>query len=169
MFIYIVVLIVGLILVLFGVMGIVGSLTPVTHSAEVSVEVGAPGQRVWEVVDDPEKFPSWCPGLDRVEMLPDRGGHRVFRQYQGRNSFVLEETAKQAPVRVVRTITDDNKFFSGEWDHQIKDLGNGRCVVTVKETGSIPGAIPRAVTRVFFGYDYYLKKFAAAIKAKCGA
>jgi len=40
--------------------------------------------------------------------------------------------------------------------------------IVVKETGSIPGTIPRGVMKLFFGYDYYLKKFAAALKTKCG-
>lgn len=168
MVIYIVVLVVGLIAVLFGLLGVIGSMIPVTHTAEMSVEVGSSGEKVWEVLNNIEQFPSWCPGVDRVEMLPNTNGHTTFRQFQGRNTFVLEETTKQPPTRVVRTIDDDNKFFSGEWDHQIKDLGNGRCVVTVKETGSIPSAIPRAIMRMFFGYNYYLNQFGEALKAKCG-
>jgi uncharacterized membrane protein len=162
-------LIVGLLLSLFGLFGVIGSFIPVTHTAQVSVEVGSPLPRVWEVLDKVEDFPSWCPGVDRVEMLPDHAGHRTFRQHQGRNSFVLEETVKQPPTQVVRTITDDNKMFSGQWDHQMKDLGNGRTLITVRETGSVAGAIPRAVMKLFFGYDYYLNKFAQAVRAKCGA
>jgi uncharacterized membrane protein len=169
MLLYIVVLLVGLLAVVFGALGIIGSFIPVTHVAEVSVEVGSTGPQVWDVLNQIDAFPTWCPGVDRVEVLPGQPGHRRFRQYQGRNTFVLEETTSEQPTHVVRTIADDNKFFSGEWDHRIQDLGNGRCRVTVKETGSIPGAIPRAVMKLFFGYDFYLKKFAAALKAKCGA
>ncbi len=168
MIIYIAACAVGFVVFVIGLLGVIGSFVPVTHTVAMSVEVGSPGPAVWAALDNIDDFPSWCPGVDRVEILPDRNGNRSFRQYQGRNSFVLEETLKQPPTRVVRTIADDKQFFSGEWDHQIKDLGNGRSIVTVNETGSVPSAIPRAIMKMFIGYDFYLKKFGSALQAKLG-
>ena len=101
-------------------------------------------------------------------MLPDRQRRRTSRQAQGRNSFVLEETVKRPPAIVTCTIADDKKMFSASWEHRLEDLGNGRSRLTVSETSTVAAAIPRALMRYVFGYEMYLKKFAAAIKAKYG-
>ncbi|MCK6475345.1 MAG: SRPBCC family protein, partial [Phycisphaerales bacterium] len=124
MLIYIVITIVGLLVTLFGVLGMVGSFVPETHTASMSVDVATPIDRVWAAIDDPASFPQWLPGVDAVEMLPDKDGRRAFRQKQGRNSFVLEETVKHPPTLVTRTITDDNGPFSGSWEHRLEDLGD---------------------------------------------
>lgn len=168
MVLYIVIALVGLILLLAGVMGIAGSLLPTTHTASVSVELGRPRAEVWKLIDDVSEFPKWLPGINKVEVLPARDGRRVFRQTQGRNSFVLEETVKREPEIVTRTIADDNGMFSGSWEHTFEDIGNGRTRVTVKETGSVGSAIPRAIMKMFVGHEYYLKQFAKALQAKCG-
>jgi uncharacterized protein YndB with AHSA1/START domain len=167
MFIYIAFVLVGLLIALIGLLGVAGSMLPQTHVATISVEVTMPREKVWALLDDVAAFPSWLPGIDKVEMLPEREGRRVFRQLQGRNAFVLEETQKIAPSRVVRTISDENKMFSGSWDHGFEDIGQGRTRVTVSETGTIPSPIPRAIMRWGTGYDYYLKQFAAALRARC--
>lgn len=168
MLIYIVITIVGLLVTLFGVLGMVGSFVPETHTASMSVDVATPIDRVWAAIDDPASFPQWLPGVDAVEMLPDKDGRRAFRQKQGRNSFVLEETVKHPPTLVTRTITDDNGPFSGSWEHRLEDLGDGRTRITVTETGTIKSPIPRAIMHYAIGYDYYLNSFAKALKAKFG-
>lgn len=168
MVLYIVMALVGFVLLLAGGLGIVGSFLPKTHSASVSVELNKSRTEVWKLIDNVNDFPQWLPGLDKVEILPERNGHRTFRQTQGRNTFVLEETVKREPEIVTRTIADDNNMFSGRWEHTFEDIGNGRTRVTVKETGTVPGAIPRAIMKMFVGYEYYLKQFAKALRAKCG-
>jgi len=167
MFIYIAFVLVGLLMTLVGLLGLAGSMLPATHQTSVSVEVSMPREKVWALLDDVAAFPSWLPGIDKVELLPDREGRRVFKQFQGRNAFVLEETVKVAPSRVARTISDENKMFSGSWDHGFEDIGQGRTRVTVSVTGTIPSPIPRSIMRWGTGYDYDLKQFAAALRARC--
>ncbi len=169
MLIYLVVTVVGVLVTLFGVAGLVGSFLPATHTASASVEVAAPIDQVWAALDDVQAFPSWLPEISKIELLPDRNGHRTFRQQQGRNSFVLEETAKQPPTLVTRTIADDNNFFSGSWEHRLEDLGNGRTRVTLTETGTVSSPIPRAIMRYAVGYDFYLKKFTGTLRSHFGA
>lgn len=165
---YIILALVGLVLLLSGGLGIVGSMLPATHTASMSVEVGKPRAEVWRLVDDVNGFPSWLPGITKVEMMPERNGHRTFRQTQGRNSFVLEETVKREPEIVTRTIADDNKMFSGSWEHTFEELSDGRTRVTLKETGTVPSPIPRAMMKLLVGYDYYLKQFGKSLRAECG-
>jgi uncharacterized protein YndB with AHSA1/START domain len=168
MIIYIVLTVVGLLFFVAGVLGMYGSMLPATHTASVSVVVNAPREKVWELINSAEKFPEWLKDITKVEMLPEQDGKRVFRQHMGRNSFVLVETVSEAPSRVRRTITDDNGPFSGSWDHVLEDAGNGQTKLTVHEEGTIKSAIPRAMMKLFFGYDYYLKRMAVEMKGKLG-
>ncbi len=169
MILYVILVLVGALLLLIGGLGVVGSCVPATHTASMSVTVAMPRDRVWSLLNDVESFPAWLPGIDKVEMLPERDGHRVFRQFQGRNSFVLEETVKAAPSVVTRTIADDNGMFSGSWEHRLEEAGPGRTTITVVETGTVNAAIPRAIMRLFVGYDRSLNAFSAALRIRCGA
>lgn len=168
MIIYILLIIFGLIMLAGGLLGLYGSFLPATHTASISVVVNAPRERTWDLINSAEQFPDWLKDITKVEMLPSQDGNRVFRQHMGRNSFVLVETISQAPSRVKRTITDDNGPFSGSWDHVLEDAGQGQTKLTVTEEGTIKSPIPRAVMKLFFGYDYYLKRMAEQIKSKLG-
>lgn len=165
---YIALLLVGLLVSLIGLLGIVGSLLPSSHTASVTFEVATPQTEVWAMLDKVEEFPAWFPDINRVEMLPEREGRRAFRQFQGRNSFVLEETLKQPMSRVVRTITDDRAMFTGRWDHQLESVGDGRTRITVIETGSVGSAIPRAIMKYVIGEKFYLNRFAECVTKRCG-
>jgi uncharacterized protein YndB with AHSA1/START domain len=166
MAIYILVALVGSLIAAFGVLGVLGSLLPQTHTAKVVVEVGKPRDEVWRMIDEVEKFPAWMPDITKVEVLEAGGdaGGRKFRQTMGRNSMVMEETVKDRPSRVLRTILDDKGPFSGSWDHVLEEAGPGRTRVTVIETGTIKSAIPRAIMKYLIGEDYFLKKFGKAME-----
>lgn len=168
MIMYIALLLAGLLLSLIGLLGIIGSFIPVTHTASISFEVAKPQKEVWAMLDKVEDFPSWFPDINRVEMLPEREGRRAFRQFQGRNSFVLEETLKQPMTRVVRTIADDNAMFTGSWDHQFESVGEGRTRITLTETGSVKSPIPRAIMKFAIGEKFYLNRFAECVTKRCG-
>lgn len=168
MLIYIAIAFIGLLMLAIGITGILGSRLPETHTASMSIEVGTPIDKVWAVIDDVQAFPTWLTDINKIEMLSDREGRRAFRQTQGRNSFVLEETVKQPPTLVTRTITDDSNMFTGSWEHRFEDLGNGRTRITITENGKVSSVIPRAIMHYTFGEDYYLKKFGDALKAKFG-
>ncbi len=169
MLIYLGITLLGLLILAVGVLGILGSLVPEEHTASMSVELGKPIDEVWATIDDVANFPAWLPDITKVELLPDRNGHRTFRQLQGRNSFVLEETVKTPPTLVTRTITDDNGPFSGSWEHRFEDLGNGRTRLTVTEKGRISSPIPRAILHYMIGDDFYLKRFSQSLRSRFGS
>lgn len=168
MVVYIILALVGFVLLLAGIFGVYGSTLPVTHTASVSVTLNKPREEVWRIINDIEAFPQWMKTITKVEMLPDGpGGERTFREHMGRNSFVLRDTNVEPGKRVVRTIVDDNGPFSGSWDHVLESTSDSTTKFTLTETGSIKSPIPRAVMKLFFGYDHYLKIAAEQLKAKC--
>lgn len=184
MWLYIVLTLVGLLLTLIGLLGILGSRLPETHVATASIEINAAPELVWATINDMESFPSWMPEFTKMERLPDDNGKQVWRQHMGRNSFVTTNDVFEPPSssnnsrgRVLRTIRDDHGPFSGSWDHTVEPAPapalapvspNGRCILTITETGTIKSAIPRAIMRYMIGEDHYLKKFLSAVKRKLG-
>ncbi len=168
MWLYIFLVLLGLLLVFVGVLGILGSRLPETHVATASVELSASPQKVWEQINDMASFPTWVPDITKMERQPDENGKEVWRQTSGRNVFTTVNDVWDPPRRVLRTIKDEKGPFSGSWDHVIEDLGNGRCTLSITETGKVPEAIPRAIMHYFFGETYFMNRFLGAVKARIG-
>ena len=99
-----------------------------------SIEVDAPIQQVWELVEDVESAPEWQGGLDRITPLE--------HDDQGRPTLCESET--DAGIRKVKTQVrfsydpptrlswnqekGDLKSVDGAWE--LEDLGDGRTRVT---------------------------------------
>lgn len=165
MWIWILAGLVGMVVVAAMVLTIIGMRLPATHKAAVHIDVGVRRDKAWALIDDVQTMAEWMPGLTKVELLPERHGHRTFRQHQGRNSFVLEETSKEPGRRVKRTIVDDHGPFTGSWDIHLNDTATGTRI-SVTEEGTIKGPLPRALMKCCFGYDYYLKKYVEAVQER---
>lgn len=150
-----------------------GKSLPAEHTAFAVIQLHNSPEEVWAVIADAARQPEWFKGLTKVERLPDRNGHTVWKQTMGRNAFTLEETAFEPPRRLVRTIADLKGPFSGSWEFLLipvpsKDPAKPSAVkVRITERGKIDYTIPRAVMAMF-GEDMYLKKYLKALAAKFG-
>lgn len=164
--VYIVMVLVGLLATLVGLLGVAGSLLPVEHQSSITIELKADREQVWHTLTERAGFTGWMPGVTAIEELGANSlGQQQFRMHQGHNSFVLTETVRTEPTQLVRTIADDNKMFSGEWNHTL-EAGPASTKLMIMEKGRIPGAIPRAIMRYFVGFDYTLKQVTTALKKK---
>ena len=166
MTLYIIITLLGLLFVLFGVLGIMGSRLPETHVARASLEVSAPAAKVFGWIERVEEMPAWVPDITRVERLPDAEGKPVHRQVMGRNSFVTVTTVFEPPTRLTREIADEHQHFSGTWEHVVEPRGEQACTLTLIETGTVKSPIPRAIMHYFIGEDAYLKRFLGHVARK---
>jgi uncharacterized protein YndB with AHSA1/START domain len=163
-----VVIVVSGLLVLAGlILYVLGKRLPEEHVASKSIFLKQPQQAVWDTISDIHSHKEWVRGITKLERLPDRDNHEVWRQTMGRNSFVLEFTTKQPPERMVGTIADDNQFFSGNWEYLLKPEGGGTRL-TLTEHGRVKLAIPRAMMEYLMGKDTYLKKHLQDLARKFG-
>jgi uncharacterized protein YndB with AHSA1/START domain len=159
--------VIGILALVLVALAVLGSRLPEEHTAAASVRIGKPPEAVWAVLADAASYPAWAGGVTKVERLPDRDGHEVWRQSMGRNSFVLETTRGEPPRVLERTIADEHGPFSGKWTYELRPDGGGT-VVRLSEHGRIRSAIPRAVMRHAVGYHLYLSKHLRSLAAHFG-
>lgn len=159
--------VVALIVIAAVVVYILGSKIPVEHTATSSVTLKADPAKVWALIADIERYPTWASGITKVEALGEKNGLPHFRQFMGRNSFVVSRREVTLGRELTQTIIDDNGPFSGMWTFVAEPSGTGT-KLSLTEVGRIKSPIPRFVLQHMYGYDYYLKGFLASVAKKVG-
>ena len=136
---------------------------------EVSVEIDAPAERVWDVMADVERWPEWTASMRRVERL-DRGPFAVGS----------EARVKQPKMPVLRwTVVSVEPGRAFAWEtrspgactvgtHVVDPQGPGRsrATLSVKQSGPVMALLApfiRPMTR------RYVEIEAAGLKRRCEA
>jgi ribosome-associated toxin RatA of RatAB toxin-antitoxin module len=111
---------------------------------EASVELDAPIDEVWAVVEDVASAPDWQAGLDDVKPLERDGQGRVLTADSTTDAKVRRITTRVRfsydPPRKVewRQEKGDLKSLVGAWE--LEDLGDGRTRATYRLDGD-PGRV----------------------------
>jgi ribosome-associated toxin RatA of RatAB toxin-antitoxin module len=111
---------------------------------EASVELDAPIDEVWAVVEDVASAPDWQAGLDDVKPLERDGQGRVLTADSTTDAKVRRITTRvrfsyDAPRKVEwRQEKGDLKSLVGAWE--LEDLGDGRTRATYRLDGD-PGRV----------------------------
>jgi len=147
---------------------LIGSFLPRAHVVSRSVQTGKPPTAVWRIITDYQNVPTWHAQVLRVERLPDRNGHEVWREtYKGGYPIQLETVEAVAPQRLVRSIADEKGPFSGRWEFAIAAAEPGSRV-TITEYGVIPNPFFRFLARLFMNPAAYLERYLKALAGKLG-
>jgi hypothetical protein len=162
-----VVVIGGFILLFFAIMAILGKRLPEEHVASLTLKVNQTPHVVWETISDIAGHKNWAKGVTKVERLPDRDNHEVWKQYQGRHTFVLETTISQAPVRLVRTLADDRQMFTGSWEYVVLPDGQGT-KLQLTERGRVKGTMQRAIMHYLFNETMHLRRHLVSLAQHFG-
>ncbi len=144
-------LVLGLVILVVAVVIAIGAMLPKQHSASRTARLKAPPEEVWRVITDVNSFPSWR-DVKRVEILPPRNGHRVWREIDRHNQTITLEAEEEIPPRrLVTRIADRNLPFGGTWTWDVASVGEGSDL-TITENGEIYNPIFRFVARYILGY-----------------
>jgi uncharacterized protein YndB with AHSA1/START domain len=162
-----VVAIVGLIVLFLATMAILGMRLPEEHAASLTLKLNQTPHMVWETISDIAGHKNWAKGVTKVERLSDHDNHEVWKQYMGRNVFVLETTTFQAPVHLVRTIADERQMFSGSWEYMVLPDGAGT-KLQLTERGRVKRAVPRAMMHYLFSESMYLRRHLVSLAEHFG-
>jgi hypothetical protein len=139
---------------------------PQTHVASRSVSFPThPQAEVWNLISGP---PDWRPEVQRFEALPDRDGHRMWREHgsHGR-SIAYELVASEPPRKMVVRIAEPKLPYGGTWTYELEPEAQGSRL-TVTEAGEVYNPIFRFVSRYVMGHtatiDAYFKALSGKLK-----
>lgn len=141
---------------------VIGLRLPQAHVASRTASFPAHTQQeIWNVVSGP---PDWRPEVQRFEALPDRDGHRMWREFgsHGR-SIAYELVASEPPHKMVVRIAEPNLPYGGTWTYDVEGSQ-----LTVTEAGEVYNPIFRFVSRYVMGHtatiDAYLKALSQKLR-----
>ena len=150
----------------------VGAMLPVKHRASRQIKLHQPAEKVFAAINDPASFPSWRSKVKKVEILPDRNGHRVFRETGGDGEILLEVDSVVANQRLVTRIADPSLPFGGKWTYELLPDGDST-TIRITEDGEVYNPLFRFVSRFVIGHhstiDQYLRDLAKKFGEATGA
>jgi uncharacterized protein YndB with AHSA1/START domain len=148
----------GLLVLVVAVAAVLGALSPEKHTASRQVRVDVPPEQVWRTVTDIERYPSWRPGLRRVELIDDRTWREVGRE----GTITMRITEADEPRRMVAVVADPTLPYGGAWTCEITPDGGG-CVVRMTEDGEVYNIFYRFASRYVFGHTASLEAYLTAL------
>jgi uncharacterized membrane protein len=135
---------------------------------EVTVDIDAPPQQVWDVIEDVERWPEWTASINHVDKL-----------YEGPLSVGARARIAQPKVPLaVWTVTrlDRGRFF--EWEtsspaihsvagHRVEPHGDGsRVTLTIEQTGLFASLLGFWIKRIS---EKYVGMEASGLKTRSEA
>jgi hypothetical protein len=152
----ILILVVGVIVALILLLIAIGYALPISHVATRETRLAAPPERVFNVLRDVEKFPTWRSDVKSVEVLATTPALR-WRE-RGDNDIAFEMETVEAPGKIVTRIVDKTLPFGGSWTYQLSpDSGGTRLVIT--ENGEVYNPLFRFMSRFVFGHTATIDRF----------
>lgn len=165
--IYIVVGVVAGIVLLVGVIALIGSRLPKTHTASRSVLLHQSPMQVYAVVRDFESASKWRSDVERVSVQPGPGGRLQLRE-QGKNGIINYELTEDVPnKRLATRILDTDLGYSGTWTYVlIPENGNTR--ITITEDGEVSNVFFRFMSRYVFGHTATMDSYLTSLAKRFG-
>lgn len=161
----------GLILLLLAVavVFLIGWRLPETHAATVEREYTVPPERLYQEISNPQEYPRWRSGVQKVDMLPDaEDRRRRFKEYAlgDEVTYVIEE---EAPAqRFVTTIEDKNLPYGGSWIFELEPSARGTRL-RITEEGEVYSPLYRFVSRFIMGHTRGLETYHADLEKRIAA
>jgi len=155
-------ILVGLAIVggLVALMALAGWMLPVGHRASRSALIDAPPARVFDAVSHVDQYPSWRTGVTAVEILPDDGRGRRFREVGSNGPVIFRIESLIAPSRFLTRIDDPDQPFGGTWTYEFAAEGTGTRL-TITEDGEVYNPIFRLLSRYVFSQTATLEQYLA--------
>jgi uncharacterized protein YndB with AHSA1/START domain len=145
----------------------VGFLLPKEHTATSHATINAPPDSVWVALTEVDEYPAWRDDVARVEVLPPRDGHKLWREFGKADAVTFEEVEAVPPRRLVARIADPSLPFGGSWTYVVTPEGRGSRV-TITEEGVVHNPVFRFVSRFVFGHHATQEAYLRALARRFG-
>ena len=148
---------------LAGIVALLGSRLPKTHSASRSILLHKSPQEVYTVVRDFGSAPKWRADVKQIDVESQPGRPVYFRE-EGKHGAVNYELVEDVPAKkMVTRIRDTDLGYSGQWTYVFAPE-NGGTRLTITEDGEVSNVFFRFMSRYVFGHtatlDGYLTSLA---------
>jgi uncharacterized protein YndB with AHSA1/START domain len=164
---FIVIGVIAGIALLAGVIALIGSRLPKTHTASRSVLLHQSPNQVYAVVRDFASAPTWRSDVKRIEVQTQPGERLHFRE-EGKNGTVNYELAEDVPSqRMVTRILDTDLGYAGKWTY-VFTPDNGGTRVTITEDGEVSNVLFRFMSHYVFGQTATLDSYLTSLAKKFG-
>ena len=129
-----------------ALVALIGVFLPKGHRVSRTMTLNAPPAAVFAAITDAARYPEWRRDVTSVELLPDAGGRRQFRENSrnGRITYRFEEVVPDR--RVVTRIADPALPYGGTWTYDLKPSGPGT-ELTITEDGEVYNPIFRTLSK----------------------
>lgn len=158
-----------LLTVAFGMVAVfIGMRLPKTHLAVSRIRLSAPPPEVFAIVSDFEAYPTWRPGLERVERGPDIDGLPSWFEICAKVSRVqFRVVESRPPERLATRIVDDKLPLSGLWTYDL-EASDGGTLLTITERENIHHPLLRFFDRFVLSYHGVMDVYLMALARKLG-
>ena len=162
-----IVIVIGSLLGLVALAAIVGATLPKRHVAKRAAIIDKSPEELWATIVDFAAAASWRSDLEKIEMLPPRDGHIVFRETTRQGPITFEVAEQVAPQRLLVRVADPDAPFSGTWTYDLQPEGTGTRV-TITEQGEVGNPIFRLMSKVFFDPHASMERYLSALARRHG-
>lgn len=145
-----------------------GCFLPRSHQVSRTIALQQPPEAVWQTITDFPNAPSWNANVAKIEKMPDRNGHEVWKEdYKNGYTLTLETTEATPTTRLVRTIADVGGPFTGRWEFVLTPAAGG-CRMTITEFGEVANPYFRVMAKMFMKPEAHVELYLAALARKFG-
>lgn len=151
------ILIAGALVVLILMVVAIGYALPVAHVASRDATLAAPPERVFAVLQDVERYPTWRSDVKTVEVMA-REPRLRWKEDGSNGPITFEVQEHDPPRRMVSRIADTSLPFGGSWTYALTPSGTGtRLAIT--ENGAVYNPLFRFMSRFVFGHTATMEAY----------
>ena len=152
----------SLLVVLVGVFVTAGLLIPDERNFVNEVEINAPTDRIWQVVNDKEKFTEWQEQLTKVEMVDEKTWVEYPKNSPEPLRFSLARDNRPSSMEFHYTMGDS---FDGHWKGEITTSGSRVKLITT-DSYKAKSWLTKILIYAFFDLDGFAKEWNGKLKAR---
>jgi len=157
-------LIICLVAALLAIAALIGSRLPKTHVAASRMRLDIPLDQVWDAVTNFAEYPTWRPGLARVEAGPEMDGRPTWYEYCTPRLRVQLQFAEFEPKRwlVTRLVGEKLPIF-GAWRYEFTPVEPAGTILTITESDKVYHPVYRFFSRLVFPHHAAMDVFLIAL------
>ena len=151
---------VGVLVVLVGAVAVIGWTLPTHHHVTLRRTYHATPSALFALISDVRAFPSWRSDVKSVEVLPDNGGPRRWRESPKNGSPITYLLERSVPDQLlVGRIADKNLPFGGSWTYELAPEAPDATTLIITEDGDVYNPIFRFVSRYVMGHSATIEHY----------